>query len=490
MNIRRERLVLSAIFLFCFAIRVAYIDQKNLWFDEVFSWHMSISSFYEIIVRTTNDIHPPLYYFILKIWDFLFGDSVFSMRLLSAICTSFAVFFIYGISKRFMKPALAFLPIILYCISPLNLYYSQEARMSGMNLLFNIAALYYFIRILENESSLRKFIRSPLLYVFIFFESAALYTHYFSFFILVAQLVFLIIHFRNNIRAYRPFAIAYSAVITIYLIWVPALIEHVKRGQAWREKQNLLQVSNEVVNFMKDVSMGLYYYYTNLNFVQILTWFLAALSVLLIILSFLKSKHKDKVNYSLLIGLALIIPLILASIISFNQKIEFYRYLSILVPYVCIMMVYLLDKIRFNTIAAALLILFASVNLFGVYLHYKFDFKNDDYRQIIKDINSNYKEGERIYVYPHYCGWIIDYTKKQENLKIPNFIDHRYGWDVLLDSLKTQNPSQFWVVMDYSDVDTSQFNQYVSDLKNTYHQTFLNNYPMAPARVEVYEFKR
>ncbi len=490
MSPKRERLVLSAIFLFCFAIRVAYIDQKNLWFDEVFSWHISISSFYEIIVRTTNDIHPPLYYFILKIWNFFFGDSVFSMRLLSAIFTSFAAFFIYGVSKRFMRPSVAFIPLILYCISPLNLFYSQEARMSGMNLLFNIAALYYFILILENEYSIRKLIRTPTLYLFIFFESAAIYTHYFSFFIFAAQLVYLVIHFKNDIRAYRPFAIAYSAVITIYLIWIPALIEHVKRGQAWRQKQNFLQASNELLNFMKDISMGLYYYYTDLKLVQVLTWYLSLLTILLVILAFRKSKDDSKINYSRLIGLALVVPLILAFIISFNQRIEFYRYLSILVPYICIMMVYLLDKIRIKAIAAVLLVLFASVNVFGMYNHYKFDFKNDDYRQIIKDINANYKDGEKIYVYPHYCGWIIDYTKKQENLKIPNFVDHRYGWGVLLDSLRTQNPSQFWVVMDYSDVDTSHFRQYVSELESSYRQTFMNNYQMAPARVEVYEFKR
>ena len=54
---------------------MAFITQKNLWFDEVFSWHLSLDSFYEIIVRTSNDIHPPLFYFTLKIWNFVFGDA-------------------------------------------------------------------------------------------------------------------------------------------------------------------------------------------------------------------------------------------------------------------------------------------------------------------------------------------------------------------------------------------------------------------------------
>lgn len=491
MSRNRERLVLSAIFLFCFAIRIAYIDQKNLWFDEVFSWHISLSSFYEIIVRTTNDIHPPLYYFILKIWNFLFGDGIFSMRTLSAIFTSFAAFYTYAISKRFLKPSLAFIPVILYCISPLNLFYSQEARMSGMNLFFNIAAIYYFVRILELQIDRKNILKESILYFYIFSQSAALYTHYFSFFILIAQIVFLVIHFRNDIRSYKPFAIAYSTVLTAYLLWIPALIEHIERGQSWREKQNLPQVSGEIVNFMKHVSMGLYFYYhPDFKLIYYLTWFLSAFSILLIILALVKSKNKTKINYSLLIGLALIVPLILAVIISFNQKIEFYRYLSILVPYVCLIIVYLLSKIRVKAIVSVLIIFFAAVNLFGVYLNYKYDFKNNDYRQIIQDINANFKEGERIYVYPHYCGWIIDYTRKQEHLKIPNFVDHRYDWDVLLDSLKTQNPPQFWLVMDYSAVDTSRYKQEIDDLENKYQQIFLNYYSISPARVEVYEFRR
>lgn len=475
MNKNRERLYLSAIFLFCLSIRIALLDQKNLWFDEVFSWNITLTSFYEIVVRTTNDIHPPLYYFILKIWIFLFGDSIFTMRLLSAICTSLAVFFIFGISKRFLKASLTYIPVILYCISPLNLYYSQEARMSGMNLLFNIAAVYYFIRILEEEKPLKELFKKPYFILFILFQSAALYTHYFSFFILAAEIISLIYHFKGAIRLYKPFLTAFSFVLAIYLVWIPPLMIHLKRGQGWRQKQNFAEVSNEVLNFIKDLSLGLYYHYTNLNFIKIITYFLLGLALILLILSFIKPKEKWKVNFPVIIGFAFIIPVILAIIISFNQHIEFYRYLVILVPYLCIILVYLLSKIKIKFIYITLILVFSCINLFGISLHYKFDFKNDDYRQIIKDINSNYKDGEKIYVFPHYCGWIIDYTRKQENLKIPKFVNHQYGWDVLQDSLKTQNPSSFWLVMDYCDVDTTEFHNYVSWIKGNYTETSEEN---------------
>jgi hypothetical protein len=153
-------------------------------------------------------------------------------------------------------------------------------------------------------------------------------------------------------------------------------------------------------------------------------------------------------------------------------------------------LVYLLNKIKYKQIIFAVILLYAVINSFGIYWHFGSDFKNDDYRQIIQAINMEYKQGEKIYVHPHYCGWIINYTKKQENLPIPNFVDHRYGFEVLLDSLRTQDPAHFWLIMDYSAVDTSQYKSYIIGIQSAYKQTFLKNYPMAPARVEVYRFEK
>ena len=146
MNTKTEKILRLVVFIFCLAIRLAFISQKNLWFDEVFSWHLSMNSFYEIIVRTSNDIHPPIYYFTLKIWNFIFGDSVAVMRLLSALFASAAIFFIFPVSRRFMDPIQAFLVIIMYSVSPLNLYYSQEVRMSAMNLFLNIGSVYFLLK--------------------------------------------------------------------------------------------------------------------------------------------------------------------------------------------------------------------------------------------------------------------------------------------------------------------------------------------------------
>jgi uncharacterized membrane protein len=150
MTKKTERIFLFTIFAVCLAIRIAFINQKNLWFDEVFSWHLTLGSFYEIVVRTSADIHPPLYYFLLKIWSFVFGDSVISLRLLSALFMSLAVFFIYPVSRRVLSSENSFFVLLLYCVSPLNVYYAQEVRMAAMNLFLNAGSVYFLLRLTDN----------------------------------------------------------------------------------------------------------------------------------------------------------------------------------------------------------------------------------------------------------------------------------------------------------------------------------------------------
>src|SRR4030095_6061849 len=192
-------------------------------------------------------------------------------------------------------------------------------------------------------------------------------------------------------------------------------------------------------------------------------------------------------NSNALILLLTIVPLVLAGITSFKQKVEFYRYLSILVPFILITLVYGISKWNNKLILYSFVGLFIASNIFGLCLHYSFTFKNDDYRALINKIDSNYMTGDRIYVEPHYYGWLIEYYNKQNNVPVkPAYI--RYGWNEILDSINTQKPERFWVVFDYSSVDTTKFNDYKSGLERDFEKDFNMTYYLAPTKVELYRF--
>ena len=487
MSTKSERILLFTVFVLCLAIRLAFITQKNLWFDEVFSWHMSLGSFYDIIVRTSNDIHPPLYYFTLKIWNFIFGDSVVSMRLLSAIFTSAAIFFMYPLCRRIMSPAQAFIVMLLYSVSPLNLYYSQEVRMAAMNLFLNVGSVYFLMKLTDVSHNHHRIFKDKYSTLYLTFTAAALYTHYFSFFILAAEVIYIIAINLKSRKQILSYIYIWLGVLAVYLLWLPDLLTHMRRGQSWRVPQTFMQVLAEYVNYVRDLNLGLYYYYTDLDLVKYITYF-AALVILLALIGALIYKNRSRNNTVLLLLLVLFVPLILAGILSFRQKIEFYRYLSILVPFISIFIVYGVTKWKFKPFAYLLLFVYFTINVYGITIHYSFKFKNDDYRRLIEQINTDYKAGDRIYVEPHYNGWVIDYYKKQDNLQIPNAAFVRYGWNEVLDSINIQKPSRFWVVIDYSSVDTSKYSGYIRDLGLKYDREFNMIYYLAPQKVELYRF--
>ena len=261
------------------------------------------------------------------------------------------------------------------------------------------------------------------------------------------------------------------------------------RGQAWRVPQTIIQVLNEYVNYARDLNLGLYYYYTDLELVKYITYFVGIV-FLTSLFGIFSKKRVDDNKTTLLILLVLFTPMILAGIISLRQKIEFYRYLSILVPYISIFLVYGLFKWKFKPVVYSLLIIYMCINVYGMGIHYSFNFKNDDYRQLIWQINKDYKPGDRIYVEPHYYGWAIDYCKKQENLQIPKSAYVRYGWNEVIDSISVQKPERFWVVLDYGVTDTSQYQNYIKELNSKYQQDFKMTYYLAPEKVELYRFKQ
>jgi uncharacterized membrane protein len=268
MQKNRERLFLSLIFLFCLALRLAFITQKNLWFDEIFSWHLSTGSFLDITWGTSSDIHPPLYYYLLKIWILFFNDSVFSLRLLSALLASSAMLFIYPVARKVLEVKDCFVILILYSISPLNLYYSQEVRMASLNLFLNASALYFFFKTLEFKGRFTLFLRNPNVWAYAVLTIFALYTHYFSFTFLAGEVLYLLFNLKKLTRRIHHFLFIYILMFAGYLFWLPILIKHITTGQPWRSPQSVFSLIEQLFFFFKDISLGLYHFYGDYKLVE------------------------------------------------------------------------------------------------------------------------------------------------------------------------------------------------------------------------------
>ncbi len=75
----------AAVFAVSLALRVVYLDERSLWFDEASSWLTSQFPLHRLMDSLKQSTHVPLYYPLLRIWMAIFGDSPTAIRSLSVV---------------------------------------------------------------------------------------------------------------------------------------------------------------------------------------------------------------------------------------------------------------------------------------------------------------------------------------------------------------------------------------------------------------------
>lgn len=137
--------LLVALLLAAFALRLFRLDFQSLWWDEGISLHLATSSWAEIIRDRLDNIHPPLYFFLLKGWLALVGVSPFTGRYLSALASLTQVALVFTAVRHWSgnsrRTALPWIGGVLMLLSPLSVIYGQEIRVYAMLPLIYIAAL-------------------------------------------------------------------------------------------------------------------------------------------------------------------------------------------------------------------------------------------------------------------------------------------------------------------------------------------------------------
>ncbi len=84
----RRRRPMEVVGLTCwlaFAVTVLTLQVQSIWWDEGISLHLATLGWSEIVADRAANIHPPLYFFLLKAWTSLTGATPFSGRYLSVL---------------------------------------------------------------------------------------------------------------------------------------------------------------------------------------------------------------------------------------------------------------------------------------------------------------------------------------------------------------------------------------------------------------------
>ncbi|MCW5847279.1 MAG: glycosyltransferase family 39 protein [Anaerolineae bacterium] len=201
-------LILLALLLLAFALRVHDLGAFSFWTDEGLTparagYPVAQILRNDILIQgvVTKDTHPPLYYLIVHVTRRLFGLSDFAFRYPSVLFGLLLVPLLYQLGRRLGGRDLGLLVALLAAVNPLQVYYSREARMYTLLVLLVTAMSYVLWRALSAEnrqispiSQMKRARRSSLVIrhflLYALLAALALYTHYTVVFLIAAQGLF------------------------------------------------------------------------------------------------------------------------------------------------------------------------------------------------------------------------------------------------------------------------------------------------------------
>lgn len=207
----------------------------NLWFDESYSVAISNNhSFQEIWGITGHDVHPPFYYWMLKIVSMIFGNNIICYRLLSVL--AIAILGILGythIRKDFGEKVGAIFSLLVFTL-PINIVYAGEVRMYGWGMLFVTIMGIYAYRIFSGKATAKNWI------IFAIFSLISAYTHYYGLMAAGITNVILFIwvlvkaikekQFTKNLKAFIIQAVIQVALYIPWLVFLTLQLSQVSRG--------------------------------------------------------------------------------------------------------------------------------------------------------------------------------------------------------------------------------------------------------------------
>lgn len=251
-NFKKSNWLFAGLVLLAAAVRLVAIQDRSIQYDDAFSIILSSQSFSEIIAGTAADTMPPLYYFLLHLWMGL-GASIWFYRLLSLFFSLGTLVFIYLIASRISNKNAANWACLLFAISPIHYYHSQDLRMYAMLTFFVAAYNYFCIIIFENNVSKR---RQIFRYFFLtIFGAFAFYSHNLAGFLLLIPDAYLIL--RKKFKSLVGLAVSQFISFLLFLPWLAFVPGQISKIQTafWTPKPGLAEILQVLIMFTANLPL-------------------------------------------------------------------------------------------------------------------------------------------------------------------------------------------------------------------------------------------
>lgn len=206
-----------AIMLLGFALRLYQFDRLSLWLDEIYVVDYARLPWRDVLgFNGAYDNHPPLYFALVKLAN-LVSAEVNGLRYLSIVTGTLTIPVVYVLTKHLVNRNAALLASLIFALSPLHIWYSQEGRMYAPTMLTIALSYYALLRFLQQRH--RGWATAYGLSVVI-----AMYLDYSALYALAPQAVVVLALAWGSWKTVRDWIIVVMAAGLLYVPWIREIL--------------------------------------------------------------------------------------------------------------------------------------------------------------------------------------------------------------------------------------------------------------------------
>lgn len=202
--------------------------------DDVWSLKTASLPLPELLAAIRADVHPPLYFLLLKPWITLFGTTESASRLLSVLFHFGACVLMYALGRRLAGRGMGLLCAAIYAFAPLAVLSAELVRMYSLAGLLSAAAV-----LLWNAAATGPVPRRTWAFLIVVIVLGS-FTHIWFLCLAAALCAASLIHFPR--RAIWTIGAISAAMLPFAFLWLPALLAQVGRSgdsAAWLKPPSL-----------------------------------------------------------------------------------------------------------------------------------------------------------------------------------------------------------------------------------------------------------
>jgi mannosyltransferase len=211
-----RRLLRTDVYLLAFlltagaAARFTALGGQSFWVDETITARLVAVPLDDMLAKLPrSESAPPLYYVLAWGWAKVFGVGEAALRSFSALAGAATVPVVFAAGRQLVSRRAGLFAAALATVSPLLVWYSQEARAYALFVLLGGLSLLFFARALDDGS------RRSLVW-WACASGLALLTHYFALFLVLVEAALLVRRHRS-----RAVYVAIGAVAAVGLALLP-----------------------------------------------------------------------------------------------------------------------------------------------------------------------------------------------------------------------------------------------------------------------------